>query len=281
MKAKLEQLSKKNHQQSFICYELKRPSFDFLWHYHPEYELTYISRGKGKRLVGDSYENFSDGDLVLLGPLLPHTWVSNKETKQKCSATVIQFTMEFIEPLFQYQEMSAIKKLLAKAGNGLRFEPGKRNSVVELLQQMTQTKGVETFTSLIRVLQMLTTAKATTLTTVQFKPLKGNESQLRINKVFQYVQAGFREKISLQKAASLIHLSVSAFCKFFKRACGKTFSDYVNDIRVGYACQLLIETDKPVTEIAFESGFESLTYFNRVFLRKKLTSPGSFRKNVI
>ena len=93
-----------------------------------------------------------------------------------------------------------------------------------------------------------------------------------------YVQKEFKETVSLKKAASIIHLSESAFCKFFKRTSGKTFSDYTNEIRIAHACQLLIETDKPIIEIANDSGFESLTYFNRVFLRKKKKRPGEYRR---
>ena len=99
MKAKLEQLTEKNQHQSFLCYEVNIPVFEFHWHYHPEYELIYIVSGRGKRLVGDSYENFQEGDMVLLGSNLSHTWVSELCEQDKCIAIVIQFTQNFIEPL--------------------------------------------------------------------------------------------------------------------------------------------------------------------------------------
>src|SRR5205807_1425244 len=104
MKAKLEQLEHRKGSNAFICYETHVPSFQFVWHYHPEYELTYIVKGKGKRLVGDSYENFEEGDLVLLGPMMPHTWVSEKVRSQHCVAIVIQFKDNFIRPLQSYKE---------------------------------------------------------------------------------------------------------------------------------------------------------------------------------
>lgn len=110
--------------------------------------------------------------------------------------------------------------------------------------------------------------------------MKGTENQQRINTIFQYVQQEFNETISLKKAASLIHLSESAFCKFFKRTSGKTFSDYTNEIRIAHACQLLIETDHPVSEVAFSSGFDSITYFNRVFLKKKGVRPMHYRRGM-
>lgn len=277
MKPKLEQLSHKLNIQSFLCYEVNVPAFKFMWHYHPEYELTYILKGKGKRLVGDSYENFTDGDLVLLGPLLPHTWITEEKGKENCSAIVIQFTHDVATQLFQFPEMRAFEKLFVKAGRGLQFDTIKNNGCISLLKKITQSDELVRFTLLLRILQQLAIKKPVPLTSVLYKAMKGNENQRRINKVFHYVQKDFKESISLKKAASLIHLSESAFCKFFKRASGKTFSDYTNEIRIAHACQSLIETDKAIGEIAFDSGFESLTYFNRVFL--KMIRPGEFRRH--
>ncbi|ULQ54739.1 AraC family transcriptional regulator [Flavihumibacter fluvii] len=278
MKAKLEQLSHRGTSRSFICYEVIVPSFEFLWHYHPEYELTYILKGKGKRLVGDGYEDFGPGDLVLLPPMLPHTWISDKSNSEKCRAIVIQFSHEFVERLLQFSEMKNIEKLFVKSSRGLQFIMGKKSGLLSLLQRMHQCSELMSFTLLLQVLHELSIVKSLPIASVHFRPMKGNENQQRINKVFLYVQKEFRESISLKKAASIIHLSESAFCKYFKKASGKTFSDYTNDIRVAHACQLLIETDKPIGEIAFESGFESITYFNRIFLRKKKIRPGQYRK---
>ncbi len=278
MRAKLELLSQQNNNRSFLCYEVKLPSFDFFWHYHPEYELTYILRGNGKRLVGDSYENFYEGDLVLLGPSLPHTWFTEKTSKENYRAIVIQFSLNFIEPMLQYTEMADIRKLLKKADKGLRFSTQKSKELSVHLYQILHNKGVDSITSLLLLLQKLSNSRTISLATPGFRPIKGNQNQQRINIVFQYVQQQFKNGISLREAASLIHLSQSAFCKFFKRISGKTFSDYVNDIRIAHACQLLIESDMLIEQIAYESGFDSLTYFNRIFLKKKETKPGSFRK---
>jgi AraC-like DNA-binding protein len=128
------------------------------------------------------------------------------------------------------------------------------------------------------VLHLVSNTSFQYIASAQYKPIKGTENQQRINQVFQYVQKEFTHQVSLEKAAALIHLSESAFCKFFKRTSGKTFSDYTNDIRIAHACYLLIETDKPVNVIATESGFESLTYFNRIFLKKKKLKPRDYRK---
>lgn len=278
MKLKLEQLPLNGHTQSFLCYTLNLPTFEFFWHYHPEFELTLIVKGKGKRLVGDNYEAFGKGDLVLLGPHLPHTWIGDDKSKDHYSAVVIQFSREFIDPFLALPEFADIKKMLNRSGSGLYFPLSKNNAVRESIIGLTQLQGVEAITGLLNVLQKIAKAKSQQLASAYFQPLKGEENEKRVNKVCQYVQHHFKSNISLTKAASLIHLSESAFCKFFKKASGKTFSDYLNDIRVAHASVLLTETDKPIAAIAYESGFESLTYFNRVFLKKKKTSPRQYRR---
>ena len=278
MRAQLEQLAPRKENQSFICYKINERSFDFFWHYHPEYELTYIVKGKGKRLVGNVYEPFSSGDFVLLGPGLPHTWISDKVPNQSCQAIVIQFSAKFAEALLQFEELKAIKKLLGRAEKGFRFFHTKKKDCISLMEQMTEQNHSEKLLTFIQLLLGLSACNGKALLNTPVKLLKGDINQRRINKVFQYVQHDYKKHISLQKAAALIHLSNSAFCKYFKRVSGITFSDYVNEIRIAHACQLLIETDYPVAQIAFDSGFESLNYFNRVFLKKKKVIPSRFRK---
>jgi len=118
----------------------------------------------------------------------------------------------------------------------------------------------------------------TSLASTFFQPIKGSENEKRINNIFQYIQKHATEKLTIQKAALLVHLSPSAFCKFFKRVTGKTFSDYVNDVRIANVCSDLLASDKQIAEIAYQNGFETLSYFNRIFLKKKNISPNSYRK---
>lgn len=278
MKPKLEQLRQPAGNRSFLCYRVSVPSFELLWHYHPEYELTYILKGRGKRLVGDEYQAFEAGDFVLLPPLMPHTWISDQPDDGLSSAIVIQFPETFAAKLLEFPELKILEKLFAKAGRGLHFTVPKTAEILPLLQKMPEANDVTQLANLQQILQKLTLRKSSPIASISYKPLKGKENQQRISMVFKYVQQSFREEISLGKAAGLVHLSESAFCKFFKRASGKTFSDYVNEIRIGHACQLLLETDHSVRDIAIASGFESMTYFNRVFLRKKNIRPGEFRK---
>ncbi len=278
MKATYEDIASKKGSESFLAYTLTLPLFEFKWHYHPEYELTLITRGKGKRLVGDSYENFETGDLVLLGPNLPHTWSSDSAEYPTVSAVVTQFSENFIQRFLELDEFDKISSLLTLADRGLSFSDSDKFS--KELEQLPALAGVEKVTTLLNLLQKLTSQKHNKLSSEYFRAMKGVETESRINKVCQHIQKHSSQEITLEHVAGLVHLSRSAFSKFFRRATGKTFSDYVNDIRIGKACFLLTETDKAISEIAYETGFENLTYFNRVFLKKKSRTPRSFRQSL-
>ena len=278
MKPLLENIISKRGQHSFMAFPVNQPKFDFFWHYHPEYELTLILKGKGKRLVGDNHEIFDSGDLVLIGPGLPHTWVSDGSYKGKVEAIVIQFSADFIERFTGLDELTAINKLLLQAKLGISFKGKISASTIEKIKLLPEKSGVEKITGLLHILHELCKLKSQPLTSVFYQPVKGKENENRINKVCQYVQKHAAEPLTIHKAAALIHLSPGAFCKFFKRITGKTFSDYVNEIRIANVCSQLMATDKQVGEIAYGNGFETLTYFNRVFLKKKKMRPGSYRK---
>ncbi|MBX2966638.1 MAG: AraC family transcriptional regulator [Cyclobacteriaceae bacterium] len=279
MRALYENIASKKGNESFVAYALKVAFFEFKWHYHPEYELTLITKGKGKRLVGDSYENYETGDLVLLGADLPHTWSSDPVKNKPVSAIVIQFSPDFAHRFLELDEFKKIASLLASSARGLFFPDSK--SIRHELELLPTQTGVEKITSLLAILQKLTTLKHYKLSSEYFEAIKGEETESRINKVCRHIQTHAAENLSLEQVAALIHLSRSAFSKFFKRATGKTFSDYVNDIRIGNACHLLTETDKAINEIAYQTGFESLTYFNRVFLKKKNITPRDFRNRIL
>lgn len=280
MKAIYENVESRKGDTSFVAYHSVVPYFEFKWHYHPEYELTLITKGEGKRLVGDSYESFATGDLVLLGSGLPHTWTSEPEGKSSASAVVVQFSPQFIRTFLAHKEFNDIGRLLDLSVTGLYFPANGAAGIIKKMKKLPEKEGVARITSLLDILQQLSQLESVPLSSGSFVSAKGKENEDRINKVCSYIQKHAAEDISLEKVAGLVHLSGSAFCKFFKRVTGKTFSDYVNDIRTGNACRMLTETDKNINEIAIATGFESLTYFNRVFMRKKKMTPRAFRKSI-
>ncbi|MFN5312670.1 MAG: AraC family transcriptional regulator [Flavobacteriales bacterium] len=277
MKAFLEDIPSKKGKASFYSTKITVQSFEFKWHYHPEYELTYIVRGSGYRIVGNSHEHFASGDLVLLGSNLPHTWWGKNEDGSRSEAIVIQFSNEFIEPFLRLNEGHAIKALLESAAKGLRFESD--DALVDKLVSIGQTKEMDSILSLLSILQDLTEKSGSNLCPDAYHNVISKKFETRINKVCTYIQNHYSERISLQQVSELVFMTESNFCKFFKKATSTTFSDYVNDLRINEACHLLIYSEDNISKIAQDCGFESLSYFNRVFLKKKRIKPSLFRKN--
>jgi len=277
MKAFLEDIPSKKGKASFYSTKITVQSFEFKWHYHPEYELTYIVRGSGYRIVGNSHEHFASGDLVLLGSNLPHTWWGKNEDGSRSEAIVIQFSNEFIEPFLRLNEGHAIKALLERAAKGLRFESDA--ALVDKLVSLGQTKEMDSILSLLSILQNLTEKSGSNLCPDAYHNVISKKFETRINKVCTYIQNHYSERISLQQVSELVFMTESNFCKFFKKATSTTFSDYLNDLRINEACHLLIYTEDNISKIAQDCGFESLSYFNRVFLKKKRIKPSLFRKN--
>ena len=277
MKAILEDIPSKKGAASFYSTQISVPAFEFKWHYHPEYELTYIVRGSGYRLVGNSHEHFSAGDLVLLGSNLPHTWWGKQEDGTPSEAIVIQFSNAFIEPFLQLQESQSIKELLTKASRGLRWDNDQMlfHSIEELGNQTEFNRIL----SLLSILQTLSQKESTQLASDSYHNVISKKFETRINKVCTYIQNHYSEPISLKQVSDLVFMTESNFCKFFKKATSTTFSDYLNDLRINEACQLLLSSEDNVSKIAQDCGFESLSYFNRVFLRKKQLTPSRFRRD--
>lgn len=279
MKPLLEDIGKKRGQHSIIAIEIEQQKLDFFWHYHPEYELTLIVHGKGTRMVGDHHEYFESGDLVFIGPDLPHTWMSDRHMEGNCKVVVIQFTKELVQRFIGLEEVAKINSFLSDAKRGLTINSNNNENVKNLIKALPSKTGIDKISVFLQILHLLSTLETRTLASSFYQPLKGAENEKRINTVCQYIQKHSTEPLTIQKAASIIHLTPSAFCKFFKRITGKTFSDYVNDIRIANVCRDLIATDKQVSTIAFENGFDTLTYFNRIFLKKKGMKPSKYRKD--
>ncbi|MBK6950314.1 MAG: AraC family transcriptional regulator [Haliscomenobacter sp.] len=279
MRPKLELLASPHPDKSFLCYPVQVPRFEFYWHYHPEFELTWIEQGHGKRFVGDSVQPFTPGDLVLIGPNLPHTWVSDAHAREGCLAWVVQFSPSWLAPLSSYPEMAHILKMLDLAGHGLSFAEKQNPPIIELIQALAKYEGAAALSRWIDLLDGLSRQRNQKLTSEQYFPGTAREqSERRLPVIIEYIQKSFQGSIQIQEAAQQLHLSESAFCKFFKRATGKRFTDYVNEVRIAHACVLLKETDWPISEIAEASGFENLAYFNRIFLKKKAIQPLRYRK---
>lgn len=277
MKAILEDIPAVKGASSFYARQIVVPAFEFKWHFHPEFELTYILKGRGYRIVGNSHEDFSAGDFVLLGSNLPHTWWGKSDDDEPSEAIVIQFSTEFIQPFLALHECRHIKTLLENSSKGLRVKSS--DKLIKKIRELSQIRGLDSVLILLAILQEISQQKVSQIASKTFQNVHSKKFESRINKVCNYLQDHYCEPIRLKEVADLVCMSESNFCKFFKKATSTTFSDYINDLRINEACNLLLFSDYNISKIAYASGFESLSYFNKVFLKKKHTTPSLFRKN--
>ena len=254
----------------------------FQWHHHPEFELTLTLNSEGQRYVGDNIGAYGDGDLVLLGPNLPHTWNSAQKVDPAGPhvALVMWFRPEWADALIAtLTELGPVARMLASAGRRLDFSRGVAQRVRPTLEGMP---GLEPAHRLVRFLEVLTV-----LSQGEAHYLAGPHLQEwlatppdggRIGRVLEQVHAHYHENISVAELAALARLSPSGFHRLFQRHTRLTLTEYVAQLRIGRACALLVNTDKPVSHISDTVGYVSLANFNRQFRALKGMTPREFRK---
>jgi AraC-like DNA-binding protein len=282
IKASFEILQPLNGQ-SFLVRKFDKLAFDAPYHFHPEYELTCILRGSGKRFVGSHMENFGAGDLVLVGPNLPHCWKleSAREGNGDAGAIVIQFGADFLgDQFFNKNELQNIKKLFQKSGCGISFRTGTQAVVNHSLLMLSNEKNnFRMLMGLLEILQRLAVSNDHALLDQNrvIAELSLAEQE-RINPVFAYLVENFRQHVSLDAAAGIANMTTNAFCKYFKKITRKTFMETIIEYRLNYAIQQLVQTDKPISEISFDSGFGDVSHFYKMFKVKMHLSPLNYRK---
>ncbi len=269
--------------QSFLYRKFDNSAFDAPYHFHPEYELTYIVEGKGKRYAGTHMDDFNAGDLVLLGPNLPHCWKlePGKEEQLNAGAIVVQFDGAFLgEDFFNKNELQHIKKLFQRSVSGISFNSGAQRAVNQNLVALSnETNNFKMLIGLLEILQRLATSNEYVLLDQnQVIAERTIAEQERINPVFAYLVENFRQQVSLGEAAGIANMTTNAFCKYFKKITRKTFMETIIEYRLNYATQQLIQTDKPISDISFESGFGDVSHFYKMFKLKMHLSPLNYRK---
>lgn len=279
-KAEIEPISWESNA-SFAFREFHLPRFTSPWHFHEEVELLHIREGRGRRFVGDSLEEYGPGDLVLLGSNLPHVWSSySKSTSTRYShSLVIQFKPAFLgEPFLALPEWGPIRGLLGRAARGLRVEGTLRDRVAQRMVEMLTQSPCERLSGLIEILAQLSTADLRPLASHGFAPVLDVHAQRRINRAYQYVMANLSATITLEGASAAAGMNPSAFSRYFALTMGKPFTRFVNELRIGRVCRDLMATDRSISELAFENGYESLSNFNRRFRELRGMSPQAFRR---
>ncbi|TDQ19012.1 AraC family transcriptional regulator [Algoriphagus boseongensis] len=271
--------------KAFVIQELKAPFFDVNWHFHSEYQLFVVLKGRGTRFIGDHMQAFREGDLVLTGPNLPHLWKNDKAYHDSNNGLsthgiVIYFPEDFLNnAIFKLDEFDGIAHMLKKSERGIQIL-GKTNQVItKMMSDLLRLQGTNSIIQLLKILELLVDNPDCKLIADAGYINTNKESERdRMGQVYEYVMQNFHGKVSLEEAAQLTNLSVSAFSRYFKSRVNKTFSDFVTDVRVSHACKLLHETDMNVSEISFESGFYTLSNFNKLFKERIKKTPLEYRK---
>jgi AraC-like DNA-binding protein len=280
MKAVFQRLTTQS-PEGFTFKELRSSGFNCPWHVHPEYELILLLSGSGYRVVGDNISRLGPGDLVMVGPDLPHIWQAEPsgDGQPKVHFLLLQFEPGCLgDGLLQQPVMEPVRRLLARSQRGLHVTGRTRQAVSLLLREMAEVQGMERVVRFLQILVALAGSKECELiTSPSFAARAEGFDEDRMDRVFQFLNSQLGKPIRLSDAARIVHLSEGAFSRFFKAHTGKTFPQFINELRVGRACALLMEEDFNITEVAFACGFANLSNFNRQFLALKGCSPRQFR----
>lgn len=275
-----------NH--AFEVKYLKAAHFDANWHFHSEYQLFIVLKGTGTRFIGDHVHPFQSGDLVLTGPNLPHLWRSDMEyfegNKQlRTEGIVVYFPENFLgDEFLGRNEMYRIRQLFSKAQRGMEIKGKTAERIKKMMTGLLKAKDFESVLRLLEILNELSqTSEYNLLANAGYtNSLKESDTE-RMNKVHAYVMKNFREKVTLDEVAALANMTPSSFSRYFKTHANKTFSEFLTEIRIGYSCKLLIEKKMNITQACYDSGFNTVSNFNRQFKAYTQHSPLVYKNKYV
>jgi len=263
-------------EQSIIFLDEEKPHFTVPWHFHPEIEILLVVKSSGTSYIGDNITRFTDGEVCIIGENVPHWWKSddvylNRRNTDGIKSLVIQFRKEIFDSNFiNLPEMNAIKELLENSQRGIRFLGNSRDRIGAHVKNVFQNNGIQRITELILLLDLMAnTNEASYLSSIGYSKTINTYDFYRFNKIHEYIIRNFTNTIKLEEVANTVNMCETAFCRYFKKHTGKTFSLFLNEFRVGHACKLLMEENTTISHACFESGFNNLSHFNEQF--KKIT----------
>jgi AraC-like DNA-binding protein len=274
-----------SENDAFEVKYLTAPHFDPNWHFHSEYQLFLVKKGTGTRFIGDHVSPFKSGDLVFTGPNLPHLWQSdleyfNGDQEYITEGIVIYFPENFLgKDFMNLKEMYKIKHLFQKAQRGMVIYGHTSDQAITILEGLLDVEDFDRILILLNLLNLLANSSEYKLLASEgyTNSLKETETD-RMNRVHAYVMKNFREKISLNEVAAIANMSPSSFSRYFKIHANKTFSDFLAEIRIGYSCKLLISQKMDIAQVCYDSGFNTLSNFNRQFKALTHYNPLEYRK---
>jgi AraC-like DNA-binding protein len=284
MKPILSKISHPNDSAILVKHDVA-PYIDYPLHFHPEYELVLIEKGYGRRIIGDHVDNFTDGDLVFLSPNLPHIWQCHpdfykQDAEMLTSCYVLHFKNDSLgQFFFDMPDLLPIKKLFAMGEQGILLKGRLKKQIAQNLVKLYHTQGIDRLQLFLDILKRIYYSKETELLSSEFyiNPLKESDKQ-RFTVIYEYIMQNFKADIRIDDVAKRLNMTPTSLCRYFKKQSAKTLVEFINEIRIKYACRLLKNTEQNITEICFESGFNNLSNFNRCFRKVMNSSPAEYRK---
>ncbi|MBB5646386.1 AraC family transcriptional regulator [Pedobacter cryoconitis] len=277
-----------NPIHSFNARQDNVPYINNRWHYHTEVELIHFKKGNGTQFIGDSIKRFRSGDVILIGAHLPHYWrfddiYFDEQVNTSADVRVIHFNENFWGDVFlNLPENKLIKTTLEKARRGIQIGGQMKNNIGELLEQLLQAEGSKKIMLLMEALTAIgNCTKTRLLSSIGFKHNFEDTENDRIHAIYEFSLANFKRKIQTQEVADIAHVSVNYFCRYFKSRTRKTYSQFINEIRIGHACKLLIENKINVKQICYESGFYNFASFHKYFKSITGKSPLNYQREFL
>ncbi|MFL2585640.1 MAG: AraC family transcriptional regulator [Parvicellaceae bacterium] len=264
---------------SFLAERRKNPYFGSNWHYHDEFELLYIIKGSGVRVVGDHMSQFAEKQLVLIGSNLPHLFRNEEDDTSEVDYIVIKFLNHLNGiSLFQIPELKLINQLLKHSARGILFNLDTQDKVKRKLIRLSKSNGPIKIINLIEILTVLAEQNDFEyLASESFNIGLISKDRERTQIVIDYITQKYDQDIKLEDLASLSNMTTNSFCRFFKENTGNTAFNFLREFRINKACQLLINTDQKISQICYSTGFNSVSTFNRIFKVIKSVSASDFR----
>lgn len=254
------------------------------WHYHNNFEISFITEGSGKRIVADSIEEFQPGDLVFIGRNLPHVWIPEKEPRTPSNRSLemvyLQFTSEVLcQQLLSLPEFKNIARALALSERGIQIVEQTLNEVSEIMLQLPYLKSFERMLHFFKMMDIIGSSDSNIqLASKEYLNLRFTTGNKRIAAIHQYLMNNYREEVDLKRLADLVNMAEGSLCRFFKLNMGLTVFEYLNQIRIEFGCKLLMDPDLSILEVCLDSGFNNLSHFNKQFKKIIEVTPSEYRK---
>jgi len=283
MKALFEKIIVKKDESFFIGIfqdNLEKSS----WHYHNNYEISFITEGSGKRIVGDSIEEFQPGDLAFIGPNLPHVWIANKETRMLSKRTLemvfLQFNLNVLsDQLLSLPEFSNVKRAMELSERGIQIIGDTLNQVSEVMLQLPYLKSFKRMIYFLTLMDIIGKSNTNiSLASKEYLKIRFTTGNKRIATIHGYLMNNYREEINLREMAGIVNMAEGSLCRFFKAMMGITIFEYLNKIKTEFACKLLMDPELSILEVCLDSGFNNISHFNKQFKKNIGVPPSEYRK---